>query len=185
MPERDDIASVLATIDVLQRKLTELRKGIYRDIQTGELPEGRADLLSCRVGRSVVALPLDRVQSVVLRCSLTPVPEAPSWVAGLLDFRGEVVPVLDLHTRLNRESLPPSLRDVILVCRDGERRAGFVAQAIGAVHFDAALEPTDDLHEVPHAPYVMAVAHLDGAAAVVLSMGRLLAALELVEIEAS
>lgn len=177
----EDIAHVLATIDSLQRKLTELRKRIYRDIRTNELPRAHADLLSCRVGDSLVALPLERVQTVAQRCALTPIPEAPSWVAGLLDFHGDTVPVLDLRARLQGQPAAPALSDILILCRDEDRRAALLAQALGDVHLDAAIGAGEDLHEVPHGPYVMAVAHLGGTPAVVLSIPRLLAALDLPE----
>lgn len=179
MVESEDISAALATIDALQQKLSELRRSIYRDIRSVELPGGHGDLLSCRVGASLVALPLERVESVVQRCALTPVPEAPGWVAGLLDFRGTVLPVIDLHARLHGAPAATALTDVLLVCREDSRRVAFLAQEIGDVHLGATLDGGEDVHEVPHGPYVMAIARLAAGPAVVLSLARLLAALEL------
>jgi chemotaxis signal transduction protein len=181
MFDNQDIASVLATIDSLQRKLADLRKNIYRDIRTTELTSGKADLLSCYVGTTLLALPLERVRTVVQRCALTPIPEAPHWVAGLLDYRGALLPVLDLHARLVGSPAPTSLSDVLLLCSQGDRWAALLAQGIGQVHLGVALESGDDLDDVPHAAYVMAMAHLKSALAPVLSTARLLAALELPE----
>jgi chemotaxis signal transduction protein len=181
----DDLSEFLEKIEVLQHQLTELRKRIYRDIRSAELPQGHADLLSFRVGTSLVALPLPCVQTVVQRCALTPVPEAPRWVAGLLDLRGEMLPVLDLYTRLYGEPQEPALSDALVVCNDTRRRAAFVAQVVDAVHLGVTLDGDDDLHEVPHGSYVMAVAHLPAGTAVVLSVARLMAAVELPEKEAA
>jgi len=47
------------------------------------------------VGEDWYALELDAVREVVPRPVVTPVPRAPAGVLGVLNLRGEVVPVLD------------------------------------------------------------------------------------------
>lgn len=45
------------------------------------------------------ALPLDRVIKVVRAAALTPLPQAPDIVMGILDLQGDVVPVINLRKR--------------------------------------------------------------------------------------
>ena len=46
------------------------------------------------------ALPASAVRKVLPLQRLKHVPEAPAWIAGLLSYRGEVIPVLDLCQRV-------------------------------------------------------------------------------------
>ena len=52
------------------------------------------------------ALPVDEVQEVLMQQPLTPVPRAPEYVLGLLNLRGQVMPVIDLRRRLGFEPHP-------------------------------------------------------------------------------
>lgn len=55
------------------------------------------------------ALPVRAVVEAVRMVEITPLPEAPSWVDGVLNFRGRVLPVLDLRARLG---IPRRERDL-------------------------------------------------------------------------
>lgn len=59
----------------------------------------------------------------------TPVPGAPPWVAGLLQIRGRVVPVVDLRARFGLPPAQPGLGTRVLVVRSGDRIAGLVVDS--------------------------------------------------------
>ncbi len=106
---------------------------------------GARQLVVFEVEGRKYALPVEQVVEVVRMVALTPVPEAPPWVAGLADLRGQLIPVIDLRPRLG---LPPAAADpdlVFLVASGAERTVGLladrvldVADAAGAV-----VEPSD------------------------------------------
>src|SRR5215470_14414003 len=54
-------------------------------------------VLTFQVGREPMALDIRHVREVVPRVRLQPVSGAPDWLAGVFVYRGQVVPVLDLH----------------------------------------------------------------------------------------
>jgi chemotaxis signal transduction protein len=58
-------------------------------------------LLIGRVGDQTVAVPVDRVDRVLRMVALTPLPDAPPHIAGIINLHGELLPVVDLHTRLD------------------------------------------------------------------------------------
>jgi purine-binding chemotaxis protein CheW len=71
-------------------------------------------------GRSY-GVPVSRVQEVLRAQPCTPVPLAPGPVAGLMNLRGEVVPVIDLRTRLALPARAPDEATMNVVVRaDGE-----------------------------------------------------------------
>jgi chemotaxis signal transduction protein len=61
------------------------------------------------------ALPARDVVEVLPRVSLSRMPHAPPWNAGLLAYRGTAVPVIDLNRRLLDARCPPRLGNRILV----------------------------------------------------------------------
>ncbi len=68
-------------------------------------PERRVDAgvteyLGFRVGSSSYALPVSMVREIVRATFVTPVPRAPEYVLGIASFRGRVVTIVDLGTRM-------------------------------------------------------------------------------------
>lgn len=67
------------------------------------------------------ALPAADVRELVRAARLTPLPRAPDVVEGLLNLRGELLPVLDLRRRFRLPPRPLSPLDHFIVARAGER----------------------------------------------------------------
>jgi purine-binding chemotaxis protein CheW len=78
-------------------------------------------------------VPADRVREVVRAVALTPVPGAPSVVEGLLDLRGEVLPVLDLRRRFELPIRPLKLSDQLIVLELVSRTVALRVDAVGAL----------------------------------------------------
>jgi chemotaxis signal transduction protein len=55
------------------------------------------------VGEAWYALPLTVVREVIPAPHVTRIPTAPAWIAGVVNLRGEVLPVLDTAARLGFE----------------------------------------------------------------------------------
>jgi purine-binding chemotaxis protein CheW len=73
------------------------------------------------------ALPSLDIQQMEMIEHLTPVPNAPACVAGVVFLRGQVVPAVDLRTRFGFPRVPYSLRTRLIVVMAGGRRVGLIA----------------------------------------------------------
>jgi purine-binding chemotaxis protein CheW len=62
-------------------------------------------LVGFSVGEVQYAVPIGRVKEIANPISIVPLPHAPPAIVGVADYRGEVVPVVDLRIRFG---LPPS-----------------------------------------------------------------------------
>lgn len=81
----------------------------------------RVHVLHLRVGAERYAIPTSSVVEVVPAVPLRAVPDTPPEVAGLLAYRGQVVPVVDLARRLGRPPAPAAFSTRIVIC---QREAG-------------------------------------------------------------
>ena len=79
------------------------------------------------------ALPLDHVEQAVRMVALVGVPEAPPWIAGLLNLHGRVIPVIDLRRRFGLPPKPPHKNDRLLVIRDHRQSLAIMADTVSQV----------------------------------------------------
>ena len=118
------------------------------------------DVLTFEVDRHRYALPVADVHEVVRAVAVVPLPKAPPVVQGIINLRGQVVPVLDLRTRFGLPARPLHLDDHLVVVRAGTRLVVLRAdRALGLTRVDDhQIEPMTSV--VPRAEYVAGLAKL-------------------------
>lgn len=67
------------------------------------------------------ALPLARVQRSLRVVAITPLPEAPPIVLGIMDLGGVVIPVIDIRKRFNHRPRDTRLSDHLIIATAGTR----------------------------------------------------------------
>jgi purine-binding chemotaxis protein CheW len=79
-------------------------------------------------------LPAERVREILRMVAISPLPGAPEAVEGIVNVRGEIVPVYDVRKRfgLPARAIDPAEHLVVLTCRDRAAaiRVG-VAESLG------------------------------------------------------
>lgn len=75
----------------------------------------------------------------------TRLPHAPSYVMGVINLRGAVLPIIDLANRLGFEKTEPSARHVIIVAQIDGQLFGLVVDAVS----DIMSITSDDLQPTP------------------------------------
>jgi len=83
-------------------------------------PERRAlddgtQYLTCGVGDETFALNVAQVREVLDLCPFSKVPNMPPYVRGMIDVRGQTVPVIDLRTKFGMAPAEPSDSTRIMV----------------------------------------------------------------------
>ena len=74
----------------------------------------------------------------------TPLPLTPSYMRGVINLRGAVLPIMDLAARLDLTVNAISARSVIIVVKVGERLIGLLVDAVSDI-----LSVTSDLIQAP------------------------------------
>ncbi len=141
-------------------------------------------LLTFTVAGEPYALNVAAVVELVPRVPLRAVPHAPDYLAGLLEYRGEVVPVVDLGVLLgsNRSGDKLSTRIILVAAARGRadrddarnpgsapapapaartRRAGLIAEQVIDLVEVAPEQVTPAPVRLDRAPYLNAIARTD------------------------
>lgn len=176
--------TVRSEIQELKRRLYELERHLGTEEDAEPITGPEPLVLVARVGADPVAFLLEPLEEVVPFAKLAPLPEAPGWIRGILNLRGNMVPVIDVQARLARTAREAQLTDHIIVCTVKDRLVGLVVQRIEGVlriGLDRFEEPPS---EIPQAPYVLRIVRGDGAPLLLLSIHRLVSASSLPEVPA-
>lgn len=101
------------------------------------------ELVLVRLGGCRYALPMSSVAEVGRPPGLTRVPGLPAWVAGVANWRGRVLAVLDLRSLLAAETGPLDRRGRLVVLAHAGVRVGLLVEAVvGGAQLDPeAVEP--------------------------------------------
>lgn len=144
------LVSVLAADQLLRDDITaRLFQGAERHDMDETVREAQAheQFLLFRIGDGEFGLPIGAVEEVaMLPAKLTRLPRAPAFVQGVMNLRGQVIPVIDQAHRFGAEAAAGRKHRVVVV-RIGDLSAGFVVDAVSDVlRVEAgALRPAPDL----------------------------------------
>jgi len=81
------------------------------------------------IAQTNYAIQAKLVQQMEMIETITPVPNAPNFVEGVVFSRGQVIPVINLRTRLGLKKAEYNLRTRLIVIQTGTRTVGAIADS--------------------------------------------------------
>ncbi len=82
--------------------------------------------LMCRIGDEIYGIDIGFVTDIIELQKITEVPEMPEYVKGVINLRGNVIPVIDLRVRFKMENREYDDRTVITVVHIKGNSIGFI-----------------------------------------------------------
>jgi len=124
---------------------------------------GKRQLVVFTLGGAEFAVDIALTKEVAPMREITPLPETDTCVEGIVNLRGNLVPVLDLRKRLRAPDTTASAdRRMIIVSFDGKSAALIVDGASEVIRVsDEMVEPVPDLISEIGADYVAGVINLN------------------------
>lgn len=141
--------------------------------------------LTFRIGNENYGLELSQTREIIEYSGITEVPLMPNFLRGVINLRGEVVPVIDLAVRLGRKSIEVQKRTCIIVVelQNNEQNhvLGLLADSVSEV-----IEMNDDnIEDAPsfganiRADFIQGIAKRDDEFVVLLDANNALSIREL------
>jgi purine-binding chemotaxis protein CheW len=98
-------------------------------------PLGDQQIVALHLGQEVYGVNISIIHTVIIPQSITEVPRTPSYVKGVMNLRGQIIPVIDLRLRL--ELAPLDTQDskttrIVIVDTEGVT-AGLIVDAVSEV----------------------------------------------------
>ena len=132
-------------------------------------------LITFQIGEQTLGIDIMAIREIRAWSPVTPLPNAPPHVRGVVNLRGVVLPVLDLSQRLDWGATDPSLRHVIIVVRIGEQLQGLIVDAVNDIVSvpDGDMQLPPDIGENPANNFLEGLATIDDRLILVLALDRL------------
>lgn len=173
--------STLADLESLVRRLDQEASYGLAAVPS-EAPGDVSRYLLFGLGEATYAARVGHVLEIATMPPITPVPNVPLWLRGVINLRGEILALIDLRNFLGLAPQPSDLGR-LLVVRGGrhdaagtEPTAGILVDAVrGIVPLDEeSLAPPTTQLENPLTPFIVGVQEQDGRLVAVLDLDRLL-----------
>lgn len=137
--------------------------------------------LTFAVAQERYSVPVLKVREIMRLCPVTPVPRMPSYIKGVINLRGKIVPVVDLRERFSLGAAEDTERICIVVVQveepDGASRlTGMIVDVVEEVSQfqNDDLEPPPDFGDAVDARFIVGMAKTRGQVKTLLDIDRLL-----------
>ncbi len=148
------------------------------NITTPNTPQtgNRRELIAFRIADQEFCVDIMQVREIRGWTPATPLPRTPSYMKGVINLRGAVLPIVDLGARLGLTTEEPSARHVIMVVNVGGRTLGLLVEAVSDIInlSDDMVQPTPDVACDQVKAFVKGLFAIDGRMISLISLDRVL-----------
>jgi len=95
--------------------------------------EGLMQLVGFEVGKEIFGVDILMVREIIRSAPITAVPNSPEFVEGVINLRGDIIPVIDLRKRLNLFRDDKQEKNWILILEVEGSVTGFVVDRVDEV----------------------------------------------------
>ncbi len=152
-------------------------------------------LVQFEIDGRAYAIDIYRIQEIIYSKEVTPVPKAQHYILGVIDLRGQIVPVLSLRKRLSlveaKSGSEPKGDDAksthILIVRISNRLAGLLVDSVREVVRlgPGEIHPPDGLFAGEDCRYLQGMSRVKERMVLILDLDRLLSVQDLESVQAA
>ena len=134
-------------------------------------------LVVFQLGAELYGVEIARVHEIIRLQTVTRVPRAPSFVEGVINLRGKVIPVVDLRRRFGLPTAEHTRATRIVVVEIGDQVVGIIVDSVSEVLRinSSTVEPPSPVVAGIDSEYLHGIAKLPERLVILLDVDRVLA----------
>jgi purine-binding chemotaxis protein CheW len=142
--------------------------------------EEQRQYLSFMLSGETYAISILRIKEIIQYRQLTGVPRMPSFIRGVINLRGAVVPVIDLSVRFGKPPTQLGSRNCIIIIEveieDETHSIGVMVDAVNAVLeiSDSEIEPAPTFGTNIDAEFIAGMGKINGKFVIILNIQQIL-----------
>ncbi len=138
---------------------------------------GFTQLITFMLAGETYALEITQIETIINLTNITRVPKAPSHIDGVINLRGEIIPVINTRRRLKlSEGEKSPLNQIIILSFEEEKvKAGFLVDSVKEVIRmpETSIEPPTRVSESVDIEYLRGVGKIDNSIIILLNAHRI------------
>ena len=152
--------------------------------ETGELAKGmlhrEGKYLSFFLDREEYGIGILKIKEIIGMMPITPIPQTPAYVKGVINLRGKVIPVIDLRLRFGMAEAEYTDRTCIIVVEfttaSGRLHTGIVVDSVSEVLNikGSDIEDTPSFGAKLSTDFILGMAKIGGGVKILLDIDRIL-----------
>lgn len=137
--------------------------------------------LTFSIGEEEYGLEILKVREIIGYMDITPVPQTPAFVKGVINLRGQVIPVIDLRTKLGMQTAEVTDETCIIVVevtRNGQRNdTGIVVDRVQEVLYITAeqIQETPEFGATIDTDFILGLGKVGQTVKILLDIDKVLA----------
>lgn len=125
-------------------------------------------------------IPIKKVKEIIGIMDITHIPKTPSYIKGLINLRGKIIPVIDLRLKFGMEEKPYSERTSVIVIEiithEIQRLVGIIVDTVAEVLLiqDTEIEPTPQYESRIEGEFLPGIAKLKDRVVLIVDIEKIL-----------
>lgn len=136
----------------------------------------KGKFLTFAVGKEDYGIEIKNVTEIIGMQEITGIPELPSYVKGIINLRGKIIPVMDVRLKFKKEPIEYNDRTCIIVIEMMDTLIGLIVDNVAEVLKidDENIVPPPDIKTGFHNRYVCGIGKVDNSVKLILDCDKLL-----------
>jgi len=144
-------------------------------------------VVSFKLGSEEYGVDIAQVQEINRMVAVTHVPRAPQFMEGVINLRGQLIPIIDLRARFGMPRAEHTKNTRIVVTEIGTKRVGMVVDSVSEVLRLAVdqIEPAPEMITGVDTEYIRGVGKIEDRLIILLDLAKIITGSEKRELEST
>lgn len=153
---------------------------VSTDGKEGKIKDEILQLVTFSIGNEEFGVEILKVQEINKMMQVTKIPNSPSFVEGVINLRGKVIPIINLRTKLQMPAKEIDKNTRIVVMEIQGKTVGFIVDAVSEVLRipRSITEPPPPMVGSVSSEYIVAVGKLEDRLLILLDVEKILSSEE-------
>nr|WP_319488382.1 chemotaxis protein CheW [uncultured Caproiciproducens sp.] len=143
------------------------------ELDTNEM---KGKYLTFWTDKQLFGVPIADVVQIIGKQEITPIPDSPGYAKGVINLRGDIIPVIDVRLRFKKEEVEYDEHTCIIVTKIEENHIGFIVDSVDEVTTisDENISPAPRMSKDQTNAYLTGIGKVESKVVMLLDTSKIL-----------
>lgn len=158
----------------------------FKNKKNNTIQQEEKQFVVFNIGEEKFGVDVNQIRQIIPVMEFTVIPNSPSFVKGVINLRGDIIPIIDLGKKLslNREKSLEEKGKIIIVELDKTTNVGMLVDTVTEmIRINAdEIATNSEIMKLVNTDYLQGVAKIDDHLLILLNLNKILSTQELLEL---